>query len=64
MPRGFDSHCSNEKSIPRKVSKLIGDSGVAFTPVIVNPVNRLAVNIYASGDRIGFYATKEFVNAS
>ena len=52
------------KVFPEKVLKLIGDRGVAFTPVIVNPVNRLKANVDALNDRIGFYATKEFVNAS
>lgn len=41
------------------LAKLIGDSGVAFTPVIVNPISCHVVSMKATNNPISFYTTKK-----
>ena len=43
---------------------LVRNSGVAFTPVIVNSISCRAANLKASNNRIGLYTTKKLVNAN
>lgn len=50
------------KVFPEKalaLAKLIGDSGVAFTPVIVNPISCHVVSMKATNNLISFYTTKK-----
>lgn len=50
------------KVFPEKalaLAKLIRNSGVAFTPVIVNPVSCHVVSMKATNNLISFYATKK-----
>ena len=50
------------KVFPEKalaLAKLIGDSGVAFTPVIVNPISCHVVSMKATNNCISFYTTKK-----
>ena len=50
------------KVFPKKalaLAKLIGDSGVAFTPVIVNPISCHVVSMKATNNLISFCTTKK-----
>ena len=50
------------KVFPEKalaLAKLIGDSGVAFTPVIVNPISCHVVSMKATNNPISFCTTKK-----
>ena len=50
------------KVFPEKalaLAKLIGDSGVAFTPVIVNPISCHVVSMKATNNLISFCTTKK-----
>ena len=50
------------KVFPKKalaLAKLIGDSGVAFTPVIVNPISCHVVSMKATNNCISFCTTKK-----
>lgn len=50
------------KVFPEKalaLAKLIGDSGVAFTPVIVNSISCHVVSMKATNNLISFYTTKK-----
>lgn len=55
------------KVFPEKalaLAKLIGDSGVAFTPVIVNPISCHVVSMKATNNCISLCTTKKLVNAN
>lgn len=50
------------KVFPEKalaLAKLIRNSGVAFTPVIVNPISCHVVSMKATNNPISFYTTKK-----